>query len=75
MPAGMARQWTWMRVWRDDWRNDRLLGVRWPGGGDTRGWEEVVGVTQVGAEVAQVAGDEKGRGDRWDSEWRTGVRE
>jgi hypothetical protein len=34
-----------------------------------------VGVTRVGVEVAQVAGDEKGIGDRWDSEWRTGVRE
>jgi hypothetical protein len=27
------------------------------------------------SEVVQVAGDEKGRYDRWDSEWRTGVRE
>jgi hypothetical protein len=43
MPAGMARQRTWMRVWRDDWRNDRLLGVRWPGGGDTEAGKKLWG--------------------------------
>jgi hypothetical protein len=33
------------------------------------------GMEVMWSEVAQVAGDEKGRCDRWDSEWRTGVRE
>jgi hypothetical protein len=29
----------------------------------------------MSSEVVQVAGDGKGRCDRWDGEWRTGVRE
>jgi hypothetical protein len=77
MLAGMARQsWMWMRIWRDDWHEwagywvcdgqvEETQRLGRSCGGDTGEWSEVV----------QVAGDEKGRYDRWDSEWRIGVRE
>jgi hypothetical protein len=43
MPLGMSRQQTWMKVLRDYWHNDRLLSVRWLGGGNMEVGKELWG--------------------------------
>jgi hypothetical protein len=70
MPVGMARQWTWMRVWRGDGMMGRLLGCAMAMRRKHGGWEEVVGSTRrevrckrmevMWNDMTQVARDERG---------------
>jgi len=45
MPTGMARQWTWMRVWWGDGVMGRLLGCVMAMQMKHRGWEEAMRAT------------------------------